>query len=189
MVQPLSTPREAAGVALVAATVERAATLANLFQLYAHDFSEHVPLSLAPSGRFEVSPGEEWWTRDDHFAYLIEASGKLSGFALVRAGSRVTEATDVMDVAEFFVVRGARGQGVGRQAAHALFEAFSGPWEVRVRKTNAAARQFWSKVAESWLGRPASYTAFTAEGVDWELLRIDRVDVRQLSSTGHLQPQ
>lgn len=147
-------------------------TLANLFELYAHDFSEHVPLRIQRSGRFEISPGDAWCTRDDHFGYLIQRGAELAGFALVRAGSRVSSTPDVMDVAEFFILRGLRRSGIGTRAAHALFGTFDRPWEVRVRRTNAAALQFWSRVAEAWARQPAASQAFRADGVDWDVLRF-----------------
>jgi predicted acetyltransferase len=153
-------------------TRESASILDHLIELYAHDFSEHVPLPIKPSGRFEIAVGEEWWTRDDHFPYLIRWQGELSGFALVRQGSRVSGAADVMDVAEFFVLRGARGKGIGRSAAFALFRAFHGAWEVRVRRTNAPALHFWSRVVADWLGHPMTSSSFSSDGVDWELLQF-----------------
>jgi predicted acetyltransferase len=161
-----------ASVELEPITVERSSTLRNLFELYAYDFSEHTPLRMKASGHFEVTVGDVWWTRDDHFAYFIKLSGELVGFALLRAGSRLTNAADVMDVAEFFVLRGNRGKGIGRVAAHRLFRAFPRVWEVRVRRTNVAAMQFWSRVVEGWVGQPVSSSPFTIEGIDWDLLRF-----------------
>jgi predicted acetyltransferase len=161
-----------AAVVLEPVTVDSASILHNLFELYAYDFSEHMPIQIKASGRFELTPGDVWWTRDDHFAYLIKLRGELAGFALVRAGSRVTNASDVMDVAEFFVLRGIRGKGIGRSAAHALFRTFPGAWEVRVRRTNVAAMQFWSRVAGSWVGQPVASSPFSIEGTDWDLLRF-----------------
>jgi len=49
----------------------------------------------------------------------------------------------VMDMTEFFVVRGARRRGVGRSAACQLFALFPGAWEVRVMKVNERALAFW----------------------------------------------
>lgn len=149
---------------------DQSSVLDNLVELYAHDFSEHVPLDLKPDGRFGVSLGDGWWTRDDHFPFFVRWDGKLSGFALVRRGSRITNAADVMDVAEFFVVRGARGRRVGTQAAHALFEAFPGQWEVRVRRTNGLALKFWSRAMQSWLAQPVTRAPFSSEGVEWDVL-------------------
>jgi predicted acetyltransferase len=151
---------------------EDAAVLENLFELYAYDFSEHVPIRLKPSGRFEITPGETWWTREDHFAYLIKSQDALIGFALARAGSRVSATPDVMDVAEFFVLRGERRKGLGTSAAHALFSEFPRAWEVRVRQTNDAAMRFWAHAAETWLGRAVEGTPALIDGVAWNVLRF-----------------
>jgi predicted acetyltransferase len=160
-------------VTLDAVPREQAPVLASLFELYAHDFSEHVPLEIKPSGRFDIPIADAWWTDAGHSPFFVRSDGKLGGFALVRRGSRVSGATDVMDVAEFFVVRGLRRKGIGERAAHALFERFPGKWEMRVRRTNVAASQFWSRVVESWSGRPAERAAYTADGVEWDVLRVD----------------
>jgi predicted acetyltransferase len=151
---------------------DQASILRNLFELYVYDFSELLPIDLKPSGCFEVVMGDEWWTRDDHYPFFIRQAEKLVGFALARRGSRVTSAADVMDVAEFFVVRGARARGVGSAAAHELFTKLPGPWEIRVRRTNAAALRFWSRVAERWSRRPPLPEPFVVNGVDWNVLRL-----------------
>ena len=157
-------------VILEPVTRENASILDNLFELYVYDFSEQMPIQIKATGRFELTPGEAWWTQNDHFGYLIEVRGALAGFALARTGSRVTPASDVMDVAEFFVLRGLRGKGIGRRAAHALFATFPRAWEVRVRRSNVAALGFWTRAAEAWMGQPVTSRPFSVEGVDWDVL-------------------
>lgn len=159
-------------VVLEPIAAEQAFVLANLFELYVHDFSEQVPLELKPNGRFDLPVDDCWWNSGEHFPFFIRGQNSLLGFALVRRGSRVTDATDVMDVAEFFVVRGARGRGVGSSAARALFAAFPGRWEIRVRQSNVAAKAFWQGVARSWLGEPPPWQAFSRAGVDWLVLEL-----------------
>lgn len=166
-------PAAAPRVALEPIARERALVLANLFQLYAHDFAEYVPLELLQDGRFDVTLADVWWTRADHFPFFVRCEGKLCGFALARRGSRVTGEHDVMDVAEFFVVRGARRRGVGARAARALFEAFPGWWEIRVRRANGAAVQFWSTVAQELTGRPPVPASVSIDGVEWAVLRLE----------------
>ena len=151
-----------------------APVLRNLLELYAHDFSEHVPFDLKPSGRFEVKLSDDWWARDDHFPFFLRSDGKLVGFALARRGSRVTGASDVMDLAEFFVVRGARRKKLGGRVAHALFAAFPSAWHIRVRQTNLAAMKFWSRTLGEWAGRTVEPEAFTsAEKIEWYVFRIE----------------
>ncbi len=160
-------------VALEPISRDQAPVLGNLFELYVHDFSEYLPIDLQPSGRFDVPIGDQWWARDDHFPFFIRANGKLGGFALARRGSRAGGASDVMDVAEFFVVRSARRHGFGTAAAVALFDMFPGPWEIRIRRANPGALRFWSRVAASWLGRAVASHPFSVDGVDWDLLRVE----------------
>lgn len=160
-------------VALESIERERADVLNALFQLYAHDFSEHVPLALNERGRFEVSAGELWWTQDGHHPFFVRVAGRLAGFALARKGSKISGDPAVMDMAEFFVVRSERGKRVGRRAALALIGRFPGPWEVRVRQSNPAALRFWSGVLDSRSGRSADPVAFSAAGVDWHVLRAE----------------
>jgi predicted acetyltransferase len=160
------------GTVLEPIAKERADVLENLVELYVHDFSEHVPIDLQPTGRFGVSFGDQWWT-DGHYPFFIRCDDKLCGFALVRRGSKLTGAVDVMDVAEFFVVRGARGKKIGRAAAQALFAAFPGAWEIRVRQSHGAALRFWSRVVAEWFDRPVAGAHVSFEGVDWNVLRFD----------------
>jgi predicted acetyltransferase len=148
----------------------RADVLSQLFELYAHDFSEHVPLTLSESGRFGVSVGELWWTRDDHHPFFVRVAGRLAGFALVRRGSQIGGDPQVMDVAEFFVVRGERRRRVGQAAAAALLARFSADWEVRVRRSNPSALQFWSRVLHD-ICASVETRSFSAHDVDWDVLR------------------
>ena len=161
-------------IALDPVAKAQAPVLRNLYQLYAHDFTEHVPFAISQTGLFDVAPSEEWWTREGHAPFFIRSSEELAGFALVRRGSRVTADPEVMDVAEFFVLRGMRKKGVGVTAAHALFAAFPGRWEIRVRVTNVSAMVFWSRVVEGWTRRPAVPSPFSAGGIDWQLYCIER---------------
>ena len=108
----------------------------------------------------------------EHFPFFIRDGERLYGFALARRGSRLTTATDVMDVAEFFVIRGARGRGVGAAAALALFATFPGRWEIRVRHTNTLAKRFWARVAHHRAGRPIASEAFTADNIAWDVFRF-----------------
>lgn len=182
------------GITLHAIARDEAPILRNLFELYAHDFSESVPLELHANGRFDVPVADRWWDDPDHFPFFIREDERLYGFALVKRGSRLADGdADVMDVAELFVIRGARGKGVGAAAAHALFTAFPGRWEVRVRQTNVFAKRFWARVADTWAGGPIASEPFSAEGVAWDLFRLDaqsgRAPIKKCSALGRRSDQ
>ena len=65
------TVTESAPISLDPISKDHASVLRNLFELYVYDFSEQLPLTLKPSGLFEVRLGDEWWSRDDHFPFFI----------------------------------------------------------------------------------------------------------------------
>jgi len=151
------------GVRVVAAERSDKKALENLFQLYAYDFSEILPLDVDEAGRFEAPPLDAYWSEPWRFPFLIRVNEHLAGFALVDRRSRLSTADDVWDMAEFFVLRGHRRAGLGMAAAHDLFSTHPGPWELRQANANAAATSFWRSVISSY-----TRGAFKEEVVDDE---------------------
>jgi predicted acetyltransferase len=124
--------------------------LENLMQLYIYDWSELHRLDVASDGRFQRYPLDPYWEDEWHHPLLLRVDGNLAGFALVTGRSRLTGAPGVFDMAEFFVMRGYRGRGVGLAAASAVFDRFVGPWEIRQREENVGATAFWRKVVDRY---------------------------------------
>ena len=123
-----------------------------LWQLYRHDLSEFRG-THGPSGFRGTLPGEDgrFHTRslapfldddEDRAAYLFFSGASPVGFALVTG---VISEPRLM--AEFFVVRGLRGHGVGRAAVDELFARHPGVWEIPFQEENVAAACFWRGVA------------------------------------------
>jgi predicted acetyltransferase len=142
------TPR----VSLISPGREHEATFQNLIQLYTHDFSEFwadTPRGdVQANGRFADYPLSVFWERPGSSANLILIGGTIAGFVLVNDSSHIDESVGA-NVAEFFVLRKFRGQGVGKSAARAMFNAWPGSWEVAVANRNQAAKKFWKRVIES----------------------------------------
>jgi predicted acetyltransferase len=139
--------------------------LENLVQLYCHDWSELTPLDVGDDGRYTALALGPYWTDEWRRPLLLRIKDKLAGFALVLERSRLTGAAGVFDMAEFFVLRGYRRQGVGLAAAHALFGRFTGPWEVRQRDENVAAIAFWRRAIGAYTG--GHYTEIRWNGPEW----------------------
>jgi predicted acetyltransferase len=138
-------------VQVTPATAADEPVLRNLGELYAYDFSAIVRAELGPEGRYE----HDFFSACDgerRIAYLLRVDGALAGFAIVARGSRLREDAGVWDMAEFFVVRRWRRQGVGARAAASLFARHPGRWEVRERAGNEAAREFWRAAIGSCTG-------------------------------------
>lgn len=141
-----------AGVELVAADQAQAPVLANLLQLYAHDFSELVDLDVGPDGRFEYARFPLYWSEATRFPFLVKVDDQYAGFVLVSQGSLVSGDAQVWDMAEFFVMRKYRRRGIGAALAHEVWRRFPGRWEVRVRERTAVALLFWQATVKSFAG-------------------------------------
>jgi predicted acetyltransferase len=141
-----------AAVQVTPAAQEEQPVLSNLYQLYIHDFTDFVEQPLRSDGRFDYDPLPRYWGEPGRFPFIVRVDAKLAGFALVKRGSDFSGNPEVWDMADFFVVRGVRGKGVGYSVAKSLWQQFLGPWEVRVITSNVPARQFWTKAISRFLG-------------------------------------
>jgi predicted acetyltransferase len=163
----------AADVEVVPATAEQEPVIANLFELYSHDFSEFFELTLGPDGRFGSQHLHLYWEEPGRHPFIIRAGGRLAGFAFVRRGSEVSGDAGVWDVAEFFVARGFRRLGVGTRAARGIWAMFPGRWEVRVMNRNRKALKFWRRAVGEFLGREVEPTVHAKEGQAWHVYSFE----------------
>jgi predicted N-acetyltransferase YhbS len=143
----------AAQVALEALKPADGELLANLLELYVHDLSAiFTRVELGPDGRFGYPALPTYLSgRTDRFAFLIRCDGHVAGFALAQRGSPVADDPNVLDIAEFFVLRRFRERGVGRAAAALLWDRLPGTWTIRAAVHNARTVPFWR-------GAVAAYT-------------------------------
>jgi predicted acetyltransferase len=148
-------------IRVLAAERSEQEALGNLFQLYAYDFSEILPLDVDRTGRFAAEPLDAYWNDAWRFPFLLRVHEHLAGFALVHHRSKLSAADDVWDMAEFFVLRKYRRAGVGMRAAHRIFATHAGEWEVRQRSANVSATSFWRRTIAAYTGG-----RFTEERLD-----------------------
>lgn len=156
-------------VEIVRAAPEQEPLLANLLELYAHDFSEFSELKIGEDGRFGYPYLSLYWKEPRRHPFLIKADGQLAGFVLLQKGSQVSVDTEIWDVAEFFILRGYRRHGIGMKAAHAVWKMFKGKWEVRVMEQNNQAKGFWSRAVNEFTGETIPAVAVEANGKRWHL--------------------
>lgn len=167
----------AARVEIVPATPEQEPILADMFQIYAHDFSAFHPIDLGEDGRFHYAALPLYWKEENRHAFLIRVDRKIAGFALVQRGSQISSDPSVWDMAEFFVTPEGRRNGTGTEAARLVFGLFAGRWEVRVMQANQAARVFWEHAIARFTGRPAVPAAVVFKGEPWSLFSLDAARV------------
>ena len=92
---------------------------------------------------------EEYWRNEnDRFPYIIKKNNKYVGFVLVKLiefGSRT-----YFSMAEFFIMKKYRRNGVGKAVAFEIFKLHKGQWEVYQKETNKPAQIFWEKVIREY---------------------------------------
>jgi len=141
-------------IEVIPATPAQAPILANLLELYVHDFSEFRHFQIGDDGRFTYPPLPFYWSDPDRHPLLVKMDGKLAGFVLVKRAPGASGHPLVWDMAEFFILRSHRKRGIGTQVAHEVWRKFPGPWEVRVMPANIPALHFWTAAISRFVGQP-----------------------------------
>ena len=77
-------------VAVIPAGPEQQPILANLLELYAHDFSEFSNVEIGPDGRFGYNRLSLYWCDAERHPFLVRKDGRLAGMILVKRGSEAS---------------------------------------------------------------------------------------------------
>lgn len=161
------------GLELIRAGAEHQLTLANLLELYIHDFSELVPIDVGDDGRFGYRNLSLYWSDHSRLPFLAQLRGKLVGFALVTQISEPLGEDQVWDMAEFFVLRRYRHRGIGTELATEVWRRCPGRWQIRVMEENTTARGFWESAIAKFTGTSAHSSGFVVDGVLWYRFSFD----------------
>jgi predicted acetyltransferase len=171
MQDPKSQPAqiEVVQIEVLPATPEQKPVVANLLELYAHDFSDFQDLELGPDGRFGYRDLDLYWSEPGHHPFLIKVDGKLAGVVLLKRETNPQGDGNLWDVAEFFVLRGYRRRGIGTHVAHRVWKQFPGAWQVRVMERNMKAVQFWERTVMRFAGESANTACLERGGIRWRV--------------------
>lgn len=133
---------------LIRASEEYKDVLKNLMQFYIYDFSEYVNCDVEEDGLFGAYPSlEDYWKEENHrFPYVIRKDGKYVGFVLVRLIE--SEERNYFSIAEFFIMRKYRREGIGKAVAKQIFNLHKGHWEVYQKESNKPAQPFWNRIID-----------------------------------------
>lgn len=168
-------------VTLIEGTIADKSVFRNLMQLYQYDVSEFNGQNPDSHGLFEYNYLDQYWTgsgrQEGRLPLLILVDGQVAGFILKHRYSWLDEADLPHFVAEFFVMRKWRRQGVGRLAAAELFRRFPGRWEVAQEPDNKIAQRFWRQVIGECTGSQYQERAGT-EQWDGPIQRFEVPDER-----------
>lgn len=134
---------------LIKAKLEHKEALENLMQYYIYDFSEFIKCDVEEDGRYKPYPLEDYWREDNHrVPYIIKQNDKYVGFVLVRFIE--SDEYNYFSIAEFFILKKYRREGIGKTVAARIFDLHKGKWEVLQMEANKAAQVFWAKVIDEY---------------------------------------
>jgi predicted acetyltransferase len=151
-------------IELIPATPEHESILANLLELYIHDFSEFLSIELGADGRFGFPDLQLYWRDPNRYPFLVRIDGNLAGLVFVTRGPGIANNETVWDMAQFFVVRNYRRRGIGTRIAHEVWKRFPGQWEVRVMESNLPALQFWQRAVTEFTGEAITPVRYETDG-------------------------
>ncbi|MGN1020964.1 MAG: GNAT family N-acetyltransferase [Aristaeellaceae bacterium] len=140
--------------------IEQKSVLMQMMELFSYDFSEFSGDDISEYGYFGYSHIDDYWNEAGRYPFFIRVDGKLAGLVLIRSCCEYTDLPRPHCVAEFFVMRKYRRQGVGLTAARQVFDRFPGGWEIAAWSNNHAALAFWESVIRDYTRE--NYAAFSA---------------------------
>lgn len=144
-------------VELITANDDNKTIFETLMQLYQYDCSEYNGEDCNSHGRYLYTHLDHYWTGDGHDiegrrAFLITVDGKLAGFVLKLGFELLPGTATDHAVAELFVMRKWRRQGIARQVMLEIFRRFPGRWQVSQERCNLKAQAFWRSLITEVVG-------------------------------------
>jgi predicted acetyltransferase len=160
-------PSEPAGWTLTDATEQERPLLAQLLQLYLHDFCDFDHADVDEAGRFSYRWLDDYGAKPGYHALVLRVDGRPAGFTLLEEiGSE--DNPERHYIAEFFVLRSYRRRGYGAVMARALFDRFPGRWHVEEIARNTPAQAFWRRVIAAYTGgRYTEHVNERGEVIQW----------------------
>jgi predicted acetyltransferase len=146
------------------ATLNDKSLIQRLMELYQYDFSETEGNDLDQHGYFGYSYLDYYWVEKGRHPFLVHVNGKIAGFVLVN--NRTYVQGNNLSIAEFFIMRKYRKQGIGKIVAFQVFDRFLEKWEIQETETNIGAQQFWRKVVAAYTD--GQYTEVIMNDEHWK---------------------
>jgi predicted acetyltransferase len=143
---------------------EEQVLLGRLMELYLYDFTEFDRADVGPDATYGYTYLPLYWTDKGRDPYLVRVNGFLAGFVLVFEYSMLGAHGHM--IAEFFVMRKYRQQGVGKAVAHWIFDRYPGHWEISQIDGNIPAQNFWRRVIADYTG--GNYSEILLNDENWQ---------------------
>ena len=148
---------------IISASIFDKPILRQMMELYLYDLSEFTNTDINEHGYFDYSYLDNYWVESNRYPFLIRVENKLAGFTLVHQNTY--SPNKHYHLAEFFILRKYRKQGIGRRVAFYIFDLLCGGWEVYHPHTNLVAQKFWHNTIQEYTA--GSYTETVMENDGW----------------------
>ncbi|MYM33562.1 GNAT family N-acetyltransferase [Duganella sp. FT94W] len=125
---------------------DQTGTLFRLFQLYYYENSDWMAEEIGDDGLFDACAVSiaDYVTSPSKRAYWIRKDGALAGFVVTEPVS-LPDGREVDELADLFIMKRYRRQGVALAAVRELASRFERPWLVAVFRNDTRAAAFWHK--------------------------------------------
>ncbi|USB33391.1 GNAT family N-acetyltransferase [Paenibacillus sp. YPG26] len=122
--------------------------LKHLIALFLHDLSEFNPGQELnqKNGLFEFDEFEWFFEKDGLTPYFIIYDNHIVGFILIQSDPFINPELYDYLVNSFFILKKYRKRGIGKQAAHQLFQRLPGRYVIGQLSNNDPAIAFWKSV-------------------------------------------
>ncbi|WP_188989198.1 GNAT family N-acetyltransferase [Paenibacillus nasutitermitis] len=163
---------EITSIELITADEHDKPILRNLMQYYQYDSSAYTNEDPGRFGLFDYKYLDHYWTdqgkeEEGRQAFLVKVNHMLGGFVLVNNHSILKKpGNETKTIAEFFIMRKWRRQGVGKEVAYKTFEIHKGIWEIKQEKENIGAQRFWENVINEYTA--GNFKRVESVGDDWD---------------------
>ncbi|MHC6225056.1 GNAT family N-acetyltransferase [Pseudomonas sp. X10] len=139
---------------LIQTVPEQAGLIRNLYQFYAYESSDWEQEDVEVDGRFYIHDAhmERYWQAPGWSANLLLVDGFIGGFVLVEKSE--LPGLDALELADLFILKKYRRQGIGRAVAGQLLCGGQDAWLVRYYRQDEVSVAFWQAVMSD-LPRPA----------------------------------
>lgn len=164
-------------IEIVKATVGQLPILANLLELMAYEHSEQWKFDIGDNGFYGYEDLPLFWTDPNRHPYLIYVNDKIAGLVMVQKGSPISDDKEIWDMAELFIMKKYKKQGIGTAVTQKIWSQFKGRWQIRVLVENEIASAFWLQAIKKFSSKPPAHTIkhIQAEGwsADWNIYQFE----------------
>ena len=148
---------------LIPASIQDCSIMQNMAAYYAYDLGEYMKWAQENDGTTKIGIDfAKYWKTENTHPFLIKYKDELAGFVIV--DKNVSDSSNDYNIAQFFILRKFKGNGIGQHIAFQCFNKFHGGWEVFVMPGNEGAYRFWRKIIRDYTQNQFKECTRTVDG-------------------------